>query len=74
MRQIARQTGGPYADVHDAGAARRFAAQLAAEADQPQPVVERVQVVRLWNSPLLFVAFCVLISLEWFLRRRHQMV
>ncbi|MFW6059331.1 MAG: glutamine amidotransferase, partial [Phycisphaeraceae bacterium] len=70
MRQIARLTGGLYADIDQ----DETIAQLVAGLPTEPRVTQRVQRSAVWHSPGLFIAFLVLMCAEWIIRRQHQLV
>jgi hypothetical protein len=70
LRQIASTAGGAYADIDDDEAIARLLDALPAEAR----VTWRTRSRPLWHSPGLFVLFVLALSVEWFVRRRHQLV
>jgi len=70
MRQIARLTGGLYTDLHDADAT----AQMLDALPSAPRTTQRIERSAVWHSPVLFVAFLVLVSSEWFIRRWHRLV
>jgi cytochrome c-type biogenesis protein CcmH/NrfF len=40
---------------------------------QPR-VLEQTRRASLWNSPVLFLVFLACVTVEWIVRRRHQLV
>jgi uncharacterized membrane protein len=67
LRAIAAATGGVAVEV---GQEERLAEQLPVKPRYREWDDRR----EFWNSPALFVLFLVLVSAEWFIRRRNQMV
>jgi len=70
MGQIARLTGGVYAELDDAKAAENLVASL----PSAPRIVRQERTTHLWNSPVLFVIFLALICAEWIVRRRNHLV
>ena len=70
LRQIAQLTGGAYAELHEPRAVESILAVL----PQRERVVQRAQTTQVWNSPILFIVFLALVTLEWLLRRRSRLV
>ncbi|HUU10288.1 MAG TPA: glutamine amidotransferase [Phycisphaerae bacterium] len=70
MGQIARLTGGTYAELDDEKATGDLVAALPAA---PR-VVRKTRTTQMWNSPALFMVFLVLICAEWVVRRRNHLV
>ncbi len=70
LAAIARETGGYYADIDDTAAQ---AGWLDGPAAEPRVTYE-VRTTHLWNSPVVLVLFIGLMSAEWLLRRRNQLV
>lgn len=70
MQQIARSTGGLYAQISDDLAVEKLIRSLPRE---PR-VTNKVQMSQLWNSPYFFIIFLILVSTEWIVRRRNQLV
>ena len=70
MGQIARLTGGVYAEIDD----ERATADLVAALPAAPRVVRHVRTTHLWNSPALFSVFLVLVCAEWIVRRRNHLV
>jgi len=70
LAQIARLSGGLYAALGDAHDVEQLM-----EAIPSQPTVTRQKVTaETWNSPLLFLVFLGLVTTEWIVRRRNQLV
>ncbi len=70
LTQIAQRTGGQYADIDDEQAASEIIASLPR---QPRINVE-AKITHAWNSPLLFIFFILVLTIEWIVRRRNQLV
>jgi hypothetical protein len=70
LASISRLTGGLYADIDDAQAQALWLDNLPSESR----VTYDVKSSRLWNHPLVLIAFIGLLTGEWFLRRRNQLV
>ncbi len=70
LAQLAQQSGGLYADVHDPAALSDLAQALPLR----PATVQRTVVTPLWNSPVLLGVFLMLVTGEWIVRRRHQLV
>ena len=70
MQQIARSTGGLYARISDDRAVEKLIRSLPRE---PR-VTSKAQTSQLWNSPYFFIIFLILVSTEWIVRRRNQLV
>ena len=70
LRQVANATGGLYADIDDGPAAAALVRSLPTE---PRITYE-TRTRHAWNSPVLFLFFLVVITTEWIVRRRNQMV
>lgn len=70
MAQMARITGGLYADIADTDAMDQLLTSLPS---QPR-VLEQTRRASLWNSPVLFLVFLACVTVEWIVRRRHQLV
>jgi hypothetical protein len=69
LRLIAETTGGQYADLH---ALPDLLDQWVARLAAPGPAAQ-ARVVGLYNFPLGFVLFVVVLTVEWMLRRRWQL-
>lgn len=69
LDQLARFTGGAYADIDDETAIAQMIEQLPSE---PRTTVQ-VRTDRLWNNPAMFAVFLVLVTAEWIGRRRHRL-
>ncbi len=69
LRQIASVAGGTYSDIDDDAAIAKLLDALPDEAK----VIWKTHSRSLWHSPALFLAFVVALSVEWFVRRRHQL-
>jgi uncharacterized membrane protein len=67
LKSIASATGGIYIDV---GQEDRLIDQLPSKGWRREWDDRR----EFWNSPMLFVLFLVLVSAEWFIRRRNHLV
>ena len=70
MRRIAYDGGGLFAQIDDA----RALTQLLENIDAKPRTVVRTRAATLWNHPALFILFVVCVSLEWLIRRRHELV
>jgi len=70
MQQIARLTGGTYAELDDEKATEELVDALPTTAR----VTARARTSQIWNLPGLFVLFLVVVSTEWALRRRNQLL
>lgn len=70
LAQIARFTGGSYADIDDGAA---LDALVEAMPTQPTTAVQ-VRTSVLWNNPAVLVVFVTLVTIEWLIRRRNQLV
>jgi len=70
MGQIARLTGGVYAELDDAKAAENLVASL----PSAPRIVRQERTTHLWNSPVLFALFLALVCAEWIVRRRNHLV
>lgn len=70
LRQIAATAGGAYADIDDEAGIARLLEAMPAEAR----VTWQTRSRPLWHSPGLFLGFVLALSVEWFVRRRHQLV
>jgi hypothetical protein len=67
LRAVASATGGLYYDIDDAQA-------LAGKVERRDRRTVLQSRASLWNSPGLFVFFLAAVTLEWIVRRRHQLV
>jgi hypothetical protein len=67
LRAMAEATGGAYLDVDQAH-------QLADKLARKERRTVRVVRTEFWNSPLLFAAFILAVSTEWFLRRVYHLI
>ena len=70
LAEISRSTGGVYADIDDAGALKELLEKIP---EQPRTLYQ-VQKASVWNNPILFFVFLACVSVEWIIRRRHQLV
>ena len=70
LQHIARLTGGDYADLDDTEAVARVLEEL----PTASRTVRSARTRQLWNSPGLFFVFLALVSTEWVMRRRNQLV
>jgi len=70
MQQIARTTGGLYAEITDDPAVRKLVESLPGE---PR-ITSKAQTTQIWNSPTLFIGFLILVTVEWIVRRRNQLI
>ena len=70
MQEIARLTGGVYAELNDEQATEALVNGLPTAGR----ITAKVRTSQVWNSPALFLVFLVLVSTEWTLRRRNQLV
>ncbi|MBI1367709.1 MAG: hypothetical protein GC162_03555 [Planctomycetes bacterium] len=69
MAQIARVTGGLYADIDNTGELSKMLANLG---DEPRVAYE-AKTAHLWNHPLVLMMFIAMTSVEWFVRRRNHL-
>src|SRR5262249_37955042 len=67
LRALAKETGGVYLDVEQAD-------QLPEKVARKERRTVRVVRTEFWNSPLLFGAFILAVSAEWFLRRVYHLI
>jgi hypothetical protein len=67
LRALAGATGGLYFDVDDAG-------ELAGKVQGVERRRSRTLRSEYWDAPLLFGAFLLAVSGEWFLRRKNHLV
>jgi hypothetical protein len=70
MQQIARATGGLYADITNDEAVGKIIQSLPTDLR----ITDKIQTSQLWNSPVLFIIFLVLVTFEWIVRRKNQLV
>jgi len=70
LGRIAQLSGGVYTDLDDPDGVRRIIDSLPAEAT----VTREQRTAGLWNSPLLFLLFLGLVTVEWLMRRRHLLL
>ncbi|NIP40219.1 MAG: hypothetical protein GTN39_01715, partial [Candidatus Aenigmarchaeota archaeon] len=68
LRELADLTGGKYFHI---GSIKTEEISLP-EAREAQPVVKRV--VAVWNNPSIFIILCILLGIEWYVRRRSGMM
>jgi hypothetical protein len=67
LEQIARASGGKATDAAGIG-------EIIAKLPDVVRKTGRIREIELWNHLALFIAFVVVLSIEWFLRRRRGMV
>jgi hypothetical protein len=67
LRALAEATGGVYRDVDNAD-------ELVDRIARKERRTARVLRSEYWNSPLLFSAFLLAVTAEWFLRRKNHLV
>ncbi len=70
MQQIARTTGGLYAEITDDPAVQKLIQSLPSE---PR-INSKIQTSQMWNSPIWFIVFLILVTVEWILRRKNQLI
>jgi uncharacterized membrane protein len=70
LAAISRMTGGAYADIDDEQAQAHWLENL----PTAPRVTYEVKTTHLWNNPLVLVIFIGLITAEWIVRRRNQLV
>lgn len=70
LREIARLTGGVFAQLDQPEETAALVDQLPAGAR----VTAKVHTSHVWNSPVLFLLFLALVTVEWIVRRRNQLV
>ncbi|HCN08487.1 MAG TPA: hypothetical protein DIT01_11185 [Lentisphaeria bacterium] len=67
LQSIARKSGGVYVDIDDAE-------KLVDHIERKERRISKVHRTEYWNSPLLFLFFLTMITVEWVLRRRNHLV
>jgi len=67
LRALKEATGGIYVDIDDAE-------EVASKIERIERRRTRSLRSEYWNSPLLFIAFLMAVTGEWFLRRRNHLV
>ena len=68
VRQVAEQSGGQSVALHDLGS-------LPAVFGENKPLTQRSRLqMDLWDMPLVFLVLVALTGIEWFMRRRHNLV
>ena len=70
LAQIARLSGGLYAALDDTSGVERLVASI----PSARTVTRQKVTAEMWNSPLLFLVFLGLVTAEWIVRRRNQLV
>jgi len=70
LREIARLTGGVFAELDQPEDTAALVDQLPAGAR----VTAKARTSHVWNSPALFLLFLALVTVEWIVRRRNQLV
>jgi len=68
LRQIAQASGGAYLPLHEAGQAAGLIASR-----QRQGVLKREEIT-LWNAPGVLVLLVLLLGVEWWFRKRWDML
>ena len=68
LRELADLTGGKYFHISNI----RSEEIILPEVRKTAPVVKRV--VAVWNNPSIFLIFCILLGIEWYIRRRSGMM
>ena len=68
LRELADLTKGKYFHISNIESEEI----ILPEARETQPVVKRV--VAVWNNPSIFLILCILLSIEWYIRRRSGMI
>ena len=67
LRQLSDLTGGRYFHINSVEQEEI----IFSEARETAPVVKKV--VAVWNNPFIFLLLCVLLGVEWYIRRRSGM-
>jgi uncharacterized membrane protein len=68
LRELADLTKGKYFHISNI----KSEEIILPEVRETQPVVKRV--VAVWNNPSIFLLLCILLSIEWYIRRRSGMM
>jgi uncharacterized membrane protein len=68
LRELADLTEGKYFHISNI----RSEEIILPEVSKTAPVVKRV--VAVWNNPSIFLIFCILLGIEWYIRRRSGMM
>ena len=68
LRELADLTGGKYFHISNI----KTEEIILPEVKETQPVVKRV--VAVWNNPSIFIMLCILLGVEWYVRRRSGMM